>query len=102
MGEENQALRRRATALEDELNEKTSSLQTATTLNTQLEEKLGSTRADYLEQRALADEATENFRKTELLLDKKTKEADLLRMESVSQESNVGQGILRRKRKGVV
>jgi Ca2+-binding EF-hand superfamily protein len=91
MGDENSALKNRVAALEEELAGKTQSLNTSQILNKSLEERLEETHNTYLQQRSLAEDTKQTLIMEQLELGKKTKESDLLRRESASQETELRQ-----------
>merc|ERR1719473_1047321 len=89
MGDENNALKRRCAAQEQELADQGTALSAAQELNTALEEKLDAMHKTFLEQRALADDTKQTLISEQMELGKKTKESDLLRRESMSNETEL-------------
>jgi len=89
MGNENNALVRRFKSLEEELADSQRAARTAQELNKSLEAKLGEVHSSFLEQRDLAEDAKQTLISEQLELGKKSKETDLLRRESVSQETEL-------------
>jgi len=89
MGDENGAMKKRIQMLEGELNEKTSSLAQSQQLNATLEEKLTEVHQTFLETRSMAEDTKASLISEQFELGKKTKEGDMLRRETMSQETEL-------------
>jgi len=89
MGDENNNLKRQNSTLNSELLDKTSALEDAQTLNTELKKKLEQTHSSFVQQRDLASETKQMLISEQLEMSKKTQEAGLLRRESVAQETEL-------------
>jgi Ca2+-binding EF-hand superfamily protein len=89
MGDENGALVKRVAALEAELRTSNKAKNDATALNRSLESKLGEVHSSFLESRDLAEATKQSLIAEQLELGKKTKESELLRRETMVQESEL-------------
>jgi len=89
MGDENAALQKRVVSLDYDLDDKSSALDTSLSLNSTLETKLEEVHKTFLHQRTLAEETKQTLISEQLELGKKTKESDLLRRETMSQETEL-------------
>jgi chromosome segregation ATPase len=89
LGAECKQLREENADLKAENATKTAELTEARAVVASLEEKLNDVHASFVEQRNLAEDTKQTLVTEQLELGKKTKESDLLRRESVSQENEL-------------
>eukprot|EP00658_Telonema_sp_P-2_P014999 TRINITY_DN15730_c0_g4_i3.p1 TRINITY_DN15730_c0_g4~~TRINITY_DN15730_c0_g4_i3.p1 ORF type:complete len:331 (+),score=121.91 TRINITY_DN15730_c0_g4_i3:85-1077(+) len=89
MGDENNSLRRQNELLQSELTDKSSALEASQGLCEQLQEKLDTTHASFVMHRDLASETKDMLIAEQMEMSKKTQEAELLRRESMAQESEL-------------